>query len=378
MGKLLERIAKGRTSEAIKKLMGLSPKIATVIRNKQELKIPVDQVVPGDIVLVKPGEKVPVDGILIQGASAVDESMITGESIPVEKTKGSLVIGATINKHGSFTFRATKVGTNTVLSQIIKLIEEAQGKKAPIQRFADAVAAYFVPIVIALSIITFIIWYGVVGQTFAFSLLAAISVVVIACPCALGLATPTAIMVGTGKGAQHGILIKGGDALEMAHKIRFVLFDKTGTITNGKPIVTSVIPAGKISEEKFLSIAGSIEQHSEHPLADAIVAYVKERKITLNSIKKFTAIPGHGITAMIGKEEYYFGNQKLMEQRRSSRWVDTTPEQLDGRTVMMLLAKKAVKRSSPGMIGIAGTIKETSPAAVKNCRARIEVYDYWR
>ena len=264
-GRYLEAIAKGKTSEAIKKLMNLSPKIATVIRNGKEQKISVDDVIMGDIVIVRPGEKIPVDGILIEGESAIDESMITGESMPVEKKKGDLVIGATINKHGSFKFKATKVGANTTLSQIVKLIEDAQGKKAPIQRFADRISAYFVPIVIGIAILAFSIWYFAIDQSFEFSLIIAVSVLVIACPCALGLATPTAIMVGTGKGAEKGILIKGGDALETAHQLYAVVFDKTGTLTQGKPQVTDIISMAKMPENDILKIVASIEKNSEHP-----------------------------------------------------------------------------------------------------------------
>src|SRR3989344_4013986 len=243
LGRYLEAIAKGKTSEAIKKLMNLSPKIATVIRNGKEMQIKVDDVIVGDIVIVKPGEKVPVDGIIIEGSSSIDESMITGESMPVEKHKGDTVIGATINKHGSFKFKTTKVGANTTLALIVKLIEDAQDRKSPIQRFADRISAYFVPVVIVIALLAFSIWFFVVGKSFEFSLIIAVSVLVIACPCALGLATPTAIMVGTGKCAEKGILIKGGDALETAHKLYAVVFDKTGTLTQGKPEVTDIIPA---------------------------------------------------------------------------------------------------------------------------------------
>lgn len=299
LGRYLEAIAKGKTSEAIKKLMNLSPKIATVIRNNKEQKIPVDDVVVGDTVIVKPGERVPVDGIIVEGESAVDESMITGESMPVEKKKNDLVIGATINKHGSFKFKATKVGTNTTLSQIIKLIEDAQGKKAPIQRFADRISAYFVPVVIGIAILAFSIWYFAVGMSFSFSLIISVSVLVIACPCALGLATPTAIMVGTGKGAEKGILIKGGDALETAHKLYAVVFDKTGTLTQGKPEVTDLVSLNKTNGDELLALAASIEQHSEHPLAQAIVKKAKEKNILLNKVKNFKAIPGHGVEGML-------------------------------------------------------------------------------
>lgn len=366
LGKLLEAMAKGRTNEAIKKLMGISPKTATVIRDGKEEKIKIDDVVVGDILLVKPGEKIPVDGEVISGDSSVDESMITGESIPVEKKVGDAVIGATINKNGVLRVKATKVGANTTLSQIIKLIEDAQGKKAPIQRFADVVSAYFVPIVIAIALISGGIWYFVFNETISFSIIITVSVLVIACPCALGLATPTAIMVGTGKGAQNGILIKGGDALETAHKIKYVIFDKTGTITIGKPSVTD-ISVFNSNKDNLLKIAGSIEKNSEHPLAEAIVNYAKEKEITLVETTNFKAIPGHGIKATINSEEYYFGNQKLMrEQKIDVEKCKSEIERLEheGKTVMILSDNKKVI----GLIAVADTIKETSKEAVQKLK----------
>lgn len=348
MGKLLEAIAKGRTSEAIKQLAALSPKTAAVIRSGKEQKISVDDVMVGDVVIVKPGEKIPVDGIIIEGSSSVDESMITGESIPVEKAKGTVVIGGTINKHGSFRFKATKVGKNTTLANIIRLIEEAQGRKAPIQRFADAVSAYFVPIVIFISIITFLSWYFIFNQTFSFALITAVAVLVIACPCALGLATPTAIMVGTGLGAKYGILIKGGDALETAHKVKYVIFDKTGTITKGMPEVTDVVPTAEadeadIEKNKILQIAASLEKQSEHPLADAIVNAAKKQKLELSKCTEFRAIPGHGIAGMIGKTTYLLGNEKLLSSNKIK--TDGTRKQIrelevQGKTVMILAENK--------------------------------------
>ena len=364
MGKLLEAIAKGKTSEAIRNLMGLSPKIATVMRNGQEVKIAVDDVTVGDIILVKPGEKIPVDGIIIEGASAVDESMVTGESIPVEKGKGDSVIGATMNKTGSFKFRAEKVGADTTLSQIIKLIEDAQSKKAPIQRFADAVSAYFVPAVIATASLTFIAWYAAFAREFSFALIAAVSVLVIACPCALGLATPTAIMVGTGKGARSGILIKGGDALETAHKLKYIIFDKTGTLTKGVPSVTDIIPTGQLKKEKLLQTVASIEQLSEHSLAEAIVKKAKEGKIELRKAAHFKAIPGHGVVATIGTVEYCFGNLKLMEKHKvdiSSAKEQVLELQGQGKTAMVLASKGKVD----GILAVADTIKETSKSAVE-------------
>ncbi|NIW36427.1 MAG: copper-translocating P-type ATPase, partial [Gemmatimonadetes bacterium] len=277
LGRWLEARAKGRTSAAIKRLMGLRAKTARVVRDGQEVDIPVEQVAPGDIVIVRPGEKIPVDGIVLDGRSAVDESMITGESIPVEKGPGDQVIGATINKVGSFRFRATKVGQETVLAQIIRLVEEAQGSKAPIQRLADVVASYFVPAVMAVAAVTFIVWL-IVGPSpaFTYALLSAVAVLIIACPCALGLATPTAIMVGTGKGAESGVLIRGGEALETAHRVQAAVMDKTGTITEGKPSVTDVL-AGNGQPEEVLRLAASAERGSEHPLGEAIVTAAQER-----------------------------------------------------------------------------------------------------
>ncbi|OGJ17887.1 copper-translocating P-type ATPase [Candidatus Pacearchaeota archaeon RBG_13_36_9] len=373
LGRYLEAIAKGKTSEAIKKLMHLSPKIATVIRKGKEEKISVDEVVVDDIIVVKPGEKIPVDGIIVEGQSAVDESMITGESMPAEKKKNDTVIGATINKHGSFKFKATKVGANTTLSQIIKLIEDAQGEKAPIQRFADKISAYFVPVVILIAIISFLIWYFAVGQTFAFSMIIAVSVLVIACPCALGLATPTAIMVGTGKGAEKGILIKGGDALETAHKLYAVVFDKTGTLTRGKPEVTDIVPIGT-SENELLKIAASVEQFSEHPLAQAIVNKAEEKKIKLENVKSFKAIPGHGVEATLkGKKIIVSKPEYARRIKKIDRNLDNKIAGLeeDGKTTILVLDKKNVY----GIIAIADTIREDSIKAVKDLqKEKIFVY----
>ncbi|MAG08464.1 heavy metal translocating P-type ATPase [Candidatus Woesearchaeota archaeon] len=374
MGKLLEAIAKGKTSEAIKKLMGLSPKTATVIRKGKEIKIKIDDVVEGDIIIVKPGEKIPVDGNIVEGISSVDESMITGESMPVEKKKGDIVTGATINKHGSFRFKATKVGENTTLSRIVKLIEEAQGKKAPIQRFADVVSSYFVPVVIGISIITFLTWYFGFGKEIQFALITSVAVLVIACPCSLGLATPTAIMVGTGKGAKKGILIKGGDALETAHKLSSIIFDKTGTITKGVPEVTDIMPINIGSENKLLQLAASIEKNSEHPLAEAIVNKAKQEKLALKEPKAFKAIPGHGIKAKLNRIQYYFGNAKLMADnkiniKKLKAKIESLEEQ--GKTVMVISDKKKVQ----GIIAVADTIKETSKTAVNKLQdMKIFVY----
>lgn len=367
LGKFLESIAKGKTSEAIKKLMSISPKIAVVIRAGKEQEIPVDNVIVGDMILVKPGEKIPVDGIVIEGDSSVDESMITGESIPVEKSKNSNVIGATINKYGHLKIKATKVGADTTLSHIVKLIEEAQGKKAPIQRFADLISGYFVPAVIIIAVVSGGLWYFVFGKTISFSIIIAVSVLVIACPCALGLATPTAIMVGTGKGAQQGILIKGGDALETAHKLKYVIFDKTGTITVGKPIVTDVLASDKITQEKFISIVASIEKMSEHPLAEAIINYAKEISASIIKVTNFSAVPGFGVTANLNKTKYYFGNAKLMSKYNIvlKDYIKTAESlEQDGKTVMFLSDQKSIL----GIIAVADVIKESSPKAVADLK----------
>ena len=378
LGKFLEANAKGKTSEAIEKLVGLSPKIATVIRDKKEVKIPVDQVVIDDIIVVRPGEKIPVDGILVSGTSSIDESMVTGESIPVEKKKGDSIIGATINKHGSFTFKATKVGANTTLARIIKLIEEAQGSRAPIERFADTVSSYFVPIVIALAALTFITWYFFLGSAFSFALLASVAVLVIACPCALGLATPTAIMVGTGKGAQKGILIKGGEALETAHKIKYIVFDKTGTITKGTPELTDLIPADKITTEELLKLAASLEKPSEHSLAEAIIKAAEAKHIALSKVTNFKAIPGHGLLAKLGSKNYSFGNTKLMAKEGVSLekfTKDIHRLETEGKTVMFVSSAKKLL----GIVAVADTIKDSSSEAVNASRLRNRsVHDYWR
>ncbi len=366
LGKWLEAVAKGRTSEAIKKLMNLSPKTATVIRKGKEMQISVDDVAVGDRIIVKPGEKIPVDGEVLSGESSVDESMITGESIPVEKRKGSKVVGATINKNGTLTFKATKVGENTTLAHIIKLIDDAQGKKAPIQRFADVISSYFVPIVILIAIATFFIWYFALDSTISFALITSVAVLVIACPCALGLATPTAIMVGSGMGASRGILIKGGDVLESAHKLKFIVFDKTGTITNGTPEVTDIL-----GDEKALRIAASIEKASEHPLAEAIVK--KAKGLKLDKTSSFKAIPGHGVTAKIAGKQYFLGNSKLMVQNKVdiSKYKSRIGEmESQGKTVMILADKKVL-----GLVAVADTIRDTSANAVKELqKLGIDVY----
>ncbi|MBI2464429.1 copper-translocating P-type ATPase [Candidatus Peregrinibacteria bacterium] len=364
LGKWLESKAKGATSEAIKKLMGLQPKTARIIRDGKTVDVIIEEVKAGDIVLVRPGEKVPVDGMIVKGSSSLDESMLTGESIPVEKKEGDTVIGATINKTGSFEFRATKVGADTALSQIIKLIEEAQGSKAPIQAFADRVSSWFVPAVIGIAILTFLVWFFILNASLSFSLMAFTAVLVIACPCALGLATPTAIMVATGKGAEHGILIKGGEPLEAACKIKAVIFDKTGTLTHGKPEVTDIVGAGLTDEEEILELAASLEKQSEHSLAEAIYKHAEEEGAKLREVTGFKAIPGRGVEGKINEVLYYFGNRKLIESIAGLE-TDAIERKLNrleeaGKTAMILATEKQIV----GIIAVADTIKETSKEAV--------------
>ena len=363
LGKYLEAISKGKTSQAIKKLMGLAPKTATIVRDGKELVIPIDEVIVGDIVIVKPGEKLPVDGEVIEGATAVDEAMITGESIPVEKTVGSKVIGASINKTGFIKYKATKVGKDTALSQIIKLVEDAQGSKAPIAKMADIIASYFVPIVIGLAILASIGWL-IAGESGVFAITIFISVLVIACPCALGLATPTAIMVGTGKGAEYGVLIKGGEALEVTHQIDTIVFDKTGTITEGKPVVTDIITT-TISEDELLSIAASSEKGSEHPLGEAIVKGAEERNIKFKEISNFKAIPGHGIQVEIEGKVILLGNKKLMTENSieiGDLGVKSDKLANEGKTPMYI----AINNKLEGIIAVADTVKPSSKEAIEN------------
>jgi len=365
LGRLLEAIAKGQTSEAIKKLMGLQAKTARIIRNDQEVDIPVEEVQVNDTVVVRPGEKIPVDGVLIMGNSTVDESMLTGESMPVEKKVGDEVIGATINKTGTFRFKATKVGKETALAQIIKLVEEAQGSKAPIQRLADKVSGVFVPAVIFIAVSSFILWYFFGPEpSFIFALVNFVAVLIIACPCALGLATPTAIMVGTGRGAENGILIKGGESLETAHKLTAVIFDKTGTLSQGKPSVTDVIEANGYSREVILQLAASAERGSEHPLGEAIVNKAKEEGLDLADPNQFEAIPGHGVIAKIDDKVVTVGNLKLMERERielGGLYPKTQVLSEEGKTPMYL----AVDGKPAGIIAVADTLKENSKEAVK-------------
>ncbi|GAW93733.1 heavy metal translocating P-type ATPase [Calderihabitans maritimus] len=375
LGKLLEAIAKGRTSEAIRKLMGLQAKTARVIRNGQELDIPVDEVEVGDIVVVRPGEKIPVDGIIIEGHSSVDESMLTGESIPVDKKPGDEVIGATVNKHGSFKFKATKVGKDTALAQIIRLVEEAQGSKAPIQRMADVISAYFVPAVVAIAVVTFLIWYFIVDPgNFTRALINFTAVLVIACPCALGLATPTSIMVGTGKGAENGILIKGGEYLEKAHRLNAIILDKTGTITKGEPEVTDVVGLNEMNEEEILRLAAIAEKNSEHPLGQAIIAGAKAKGMDIPDPNNFNAIPGHGVTVEVEGKHILLGNRKLMRQHGVEiAEVEEKVQELEnqGKTAMLM----AVEGKMAGIIAVADTVKEHSQEAIKDLqRMGIEVW----
>jgi len=364
LGKWLETRTKVRTSEAIKKLMNFGAKTARLIRQGQTVDVPIEQVVVGDVVLVRPGEKVPVDGKITEGASSVDESMITGESLPVEKKIGDQVIGGTVNKTGSFQFVAEKVGSETALAQIIRLIEEAQGSKAPIQNLADRISAWFVPAVLGSAVATFLVWYFLLGSGLSFALMAFTAVIVIACPCALGLATPTALMTGTGKGAEYGILIKGGEPLEAACQIQAVVLDKTGTITKGRPEVTDIIATADQEEDDVLIIAASLEKMSEHALAEAIYDYAQEENLELKTAQNFTAIPGHGIKGIIEETEYYFGNRRLMSEslghnlNKINRKLNKLEER--GKTAMLLADKNAII----GIIAVADTVKETSAAAI--------------
>ncbi|UCF86395.1 MAG: copper-translocating P-type ATPase, partial [Desulfobacteraceae bacterium] len=366
LGKMLEAIAKGKTSEAIKKLMGLQPKTALVLRQGQEREIPVEEVVLDDIVIVKPGLKIPVDGIVTEGYSSVDESMITGESIPVEKSKGSEVIGATINKTGSFRLRATKVGKDTALAQIIKLVEEAQGSKAPIQKLADTISAYFVPGVVAIALLAFVVWL-LAGEGFLFALTILIAVLIIACPCALGLATPTAVMVGTGIGAENGILIKSAESLQNARGIHAVVFDKTGTLTKGEPELTDVI-AYNAAEKEVLQLAASVEKNSEHPLGEAIVKGATKKNIALKEVKNFESITGKGVSAKLKGREVILGNRGLMQ----SRDIDISEAQSDlerleneGKTAMLV----ALDNHLIGAVAVADTLKEFSKEAVAKLKS---------
>ncbi|MGG3561074.1 heavy metal translocating P-type ATPase [Neobacillus rhizosphaerae] len=368
LGKLFEAKAKGRSSEAIKKLMGLQAKTAIIERGGVEQEVPIEEVIVGDILHIKPGEKIPVDGKIVEGLSAIDESMLTGESVPVDKKIGDEVIGATINKNGFLKVEAIKVGRNTALAQIIKVVEEAQGSKAPIQRLADQISGVFVPIVVALAVFAFIVWYvWVTPGDFAEALEKLIAVLVIACPCALGLATPTSIMAGSGRAAEYGILFKGGEHLEMTHKISTVVLDKTGTVTNGTPILTDVLTVPSQTEEEFLSLVGSAEKQSEHPLAQAIVQGIKDKGISLKEVSDFEAIPGFGIRALVDGKELLVGTRKLMDSFKVTvEGALAQKEEFEkvGKTAMLA----AIDGRYAGMIAVADTIKETSKTAISRLR----------
>lgn len=364
LGKYFEAVSKGKTSMAIQTLVGLAPKMATVLRDGQEVEVPVEKVQVGDLIRVKPGEKVPVDGIVTEGNSTVDESMLTGESIPVSKAVGDEVIGASLNKTGSFILKATKIGKDTALSQIIQLVEQAQGSKAPIAKLADKVSGVFVPIVIALALVSGLAWYFLGQESWVFALTITISVLVIACPCALGLATPTAIMVGTGKGAENGILLKSGEALEEANHVNMVVFDKTGTITNGTPVVTDVVTAENTDADALIRLAASLEVASEHPLGEAIVAKAKEQGAAFDEVTNFEAIPGFGIKGHVGETLVFLGNEKWMRENglaneamneKANRFAE------QGKTPLYIGYNDAVQ----GLIVVADTVKESSARAIQ-------------
>jgi Cu+-exporting ATPase len=370
LGSMLETRAKGRTGDAIRKLVGLQPKTARVIRNGSENEIEIDEMVSGDIVIVRPGEKLPVDGIVTEGSSAIDESMLTGESIPVEKKTGDTVFGATINKTGSFQFRATKVGKDTALQQIVELVRDAQGSKPPIAKLADTISGIFTPIVISIAIATFVIWFVAVESEvrFTMALVNFVSVLIIACPCALGLATPTAIMVGTGRGAEFGILIKGGDSLETAHKLNMIVLDKTGTITKGEPSLTDIVTANGFAENDLLQIAASAERLSEHPLATAIVRGAEERGTGLREPSYFEALEGRGLEAGVGGKRLLLGNQRLMTEHGidpSDLTAESKKLATEGKTPMFI----ALDGIIAGIIAVADTIKPESKAAVEELQS---------
>lgn len=363
LGNYFEAVSRGKSSEAIKKLMGLAPKTARVLRNNVEEEIKIDAVQVGDVIVVRPGEKLPVDGVIVEGSTAIDEAMLTGESIPVEKTLGDEVIGASINKTGSFRYKATKVGKDTALSQIVKLVEDAQGSKAPIAKMADKISGIFVPIVIVLAILAGAAWFFLGQESWVFAMTITISVLVIACPCALGLATPMAIMVGTGKGAENGVLIKSGEALETTRKVNTVIFDKTGTITEGKPVVTDIVTTDIITEEDLLMLAASAEKGSEHPLGEAIVRGAEEKSLVLQETDFFNALPGRGIEVTINEQQLFLGNKKLMDEKNISLEIlaitsDRLAEQ--GKTPMYI----SIDGKLAGIIAVADTIKESSIRAI--------------
>ncbi len=366
LGRLFENRAKGQTSEAIRKLIGLQAKTARLIRNGREIDVPIEQVEIGDVVLVRPGEKIPVDGEVVDGTSTVDEAMVTGESVPVKKQPGDEVIGATINKTGSFKFRATRVGKDTVLAQIVQLVQQAQGSKAPIQRLADQVTGWFVPAVIAIAILTFILWYNIMGNV-TLALITTVGVLIIACPCALGLATPTSVMVGTGKGAENGILIKGAESLEIAHQIQTIVLDKTGTITQGKPTVTDFLTVDGTrngNELKLIQLAASLERNSEHPLAEAVVRYAEFQQVPLADVRDFEAIAGSGVQGIVFNRLVQIGTQRWMEELSiNTQALQQDKERLEylGKTAVWLAVDGEIK----GLMGIADAIKPTSTQAVR-------------
>ncbi len=373
LGKYLEARAKVKTSDAIEKLIGLQAKTARVIRDGNEIDIPIEEVVVGDVIVVRPGEKIPVDGKIIEGTSSVDESMITGESMPASKKVEDIVIGATINKYGTFKFEATKIGKDTMLSQIIRLVEQAQGSKAPIQQIADKVSGVFVPIVLLIAVITFIVW-AIAMNDFTMAFTAAISVLVIACPCALGLATPTAIMVGTGKGAQNGILIKGGEYLEMAYKLNAVIFDKTGTITKGTPEVTDIIKLSNIDEDEILKISAKLEKKSEHPLGVAIYNSGVQKFGDIQDPEEFVSIPGKGVSGLIDSRKIYIGTRKLIKENNINiEEIENNLSELEskGKTAMIISSDNELL----GIIAVSDTVKETSKAAIEELnKMGIETY----
>ncbi|MGF1676111.1 MAG: heavy metal translocating P-type ATPase [Rivularia sp. (in: cyanobacteria)] len=365
LGKFFENRAKGQTSEAIRKLIGLQARDARVIRNGKEVDVPIQEVELGDIILVRPGEKIPVDGEVIQGTSTIDEAMMTGESLPVKKQPGDQVIGATINKTGSFKFKATRIGKDTVLSQIVQLVRQAQGSKAPIQRLADQVTGWFVPVVIAIAICTFVIWYTLGNISLA--LITTVSVLIIACPCALGLATPTSVMVGTGKGAENGILIKGGESLELAHKIQTIVLDKTGTLTEGKPTVTNFITVGGTANQnelKLIQLAASLEHNSEHPLAEAVVRYAESQNVEITDVDDFEAVAGSGVQGYVSEKLVQIGTQRWLAEVGINTGMFVEEKQAWeslGQTVIWI----AVDGQVEGLMGIADTLKASSITAVR-------------
>lgn len=370
LGRYFEAKAKAGTSQAIKKLIRLQAKTARVLRDDKEVDFPLEQVVIGDKIRVRPGEKIPVDGVVVEGVSSVDESMLTGESLPVDKAKGDSVVGATINKNGTLLYQATKVGKDTMLSQIIQLVEEAQGSKAPIQRLADVVSSYFVPIVIMLAFATFGLWYIFGPQpSFLYAMLNTVAVLIIACPCAMGLATPTAIMVGTGKGAEQGILIRDAESLEIASKVKTIVFDKTGTLTQGKPEVTDLMPVGKTTKDELLRLAASLEKGSEHSLAEAILSKAEEQKLTLSAVTNFQAVAGMGVVGRVEGKQISLGNRQLLKREDIS--YEEVEDQIatlekEGKTVMLLARGGKLL----GLIAVADTLKDSAKNGVEALRKR--------